>query len=1123
MKIQMFSVILVLCVVGVVFGDEKNHENPLEKAEQFLSSSVKSMHNAATRFLERYQTEVYQVLDSFATRRHSHLPHHQRHRHVFFSSGHIDTQVAPAYHEDDHFKLLRRGHSPDTQYEFYVSMKKVHWKKVHEIISDMGWEKSVGKKRFQNYLPHNTFLFAGTEDEAAQLAEHRHVYWVGARNPLHKLSGPLQDRSGKLLKDYREANLSPEERGHDPNVIRLQFHSGVSGEDQIKQVQTDLVDLFNHNGVEVEVSYEDIRAGEGEEWMIYLKSDSEETTKRSALIAATHPSIHYIDFKPVFMGHNDLANAFIENGELLAALTADTLSGSNDYVSNRDAGDLSFLTGTDNDNDPYRIGIADTGIDWDNCFFKDDDMEFDEEMDNHRTIYYYDTKYGDKKDNYLHGTHMSGTLAGNENRGSADYYLPEGTFNGMCPDARLVMVDVGDDDNPYNVPGDLRELYERSYDHGARIGVYGWGSAADQLAYNDLDYRTDQFVKENPDFIPFFATGNRNYFRFPRLIDSPAAAKSGLAVGSTLGFHEATTRWYGRTGDEWDNLFNFFHTQICEDFTNWWLDPAFCGSFGYDTPCQSFQETAICPAFEEASDCCDYPYFKALCCEEFFQGTFNQTGSETYINEYTLDGQTNGGPLYDNRYGLDIVVPSMAIVSARSDQDTDSDNCGNDKGLLILNGTSMSAAVAAGAAQKIMQYIETGYYPFGLPSQDPDPWKVSQLLVKNILLTAAVPLHLYNGNQRQYYLDAAQDLFPNNRAGFGTPYLSRILYVEELTNLTYPYLRQFFAVGQSNNDDNHLYLDDNGRFRGCFRADPFATAFTVTIVWGDGPGTRGAALALVNNLDIVVYDYLGTRVHLNSNNPTFDSVNPFEQIRFYKNPNALIDQFPDGSDDCDGDHPTGCQFQQYTIVVYARVMVADPEDLPFSLVVHAARVENEIETPVSLIEIGLNGDVFNNVPMYCDKNALVCPHNCSGYGECDGATGYCDCFDGYDGIDCSLSVCGAGCNNNGVCDGETGSCLCSPNYVGTYCEVRQEGNEPAVIYLPTNCSCSGGGMSTGAVVGIAIACFIVGILLGLGLGAYLGIKWLVARKKKKVAELKQRLAMKNQGNFEGDAGVVDAP
>ena len=123
-------------------------------------------------------------------------------------------------------------------------MKKVHWKKVHEIISDMGWEKSVGKKRFQNYLPHNTFLFAGTEDEAAQLAEHRfhfvvdttfskvffsennlrHVYWVGARNPLHKLSGPLQDRSGKLLKDYREANLSPEERGHDPNVIRLQFH-----------------------------------------------------------------------------------------------------------------------------------------------------------------------------------------------------------------------------------------------------------------------------------------------------------------------------------------------------------------------------------------------------------------------------------------------------------------------------------------------------------------------------------------------------------------------------------------------------------------------------------------------------------------------------------------------------------------------------------------------------------------------------------------------------------------------------------------------------------------------------------------------------------------------------------
>ena len=52
----------------------------------------------------------------------------------------------------------------------------------------------------------------------------RHVYWVGARNPLHKLCGPLQDRSGKLLKDSQEAKLSLEERGHDPNIVRLQFH-----------------------------------------------------------------------------------------------------------------------------------------------------------------------------------------------------------------------------------------------------------------------------------------------------------------------------------------------------------------------------------------------------------------------------------------------------------------------------------------------------------------------------------------------------------------------------------------------------------------------------------------------------------------------------------------------------------------------------------------------------------------------------------------------------------------------------------------------------------------------------------------------------------------------------------
>ena len=110
---------------------------------------------------------------------------------------------------------------------------------------------------------------------------------------------------------------------------------------------------------------------------------------------------------------------------------------------------MSFLDG-----DSYLVGIADTGIDWDNCLFYDEDvsMRFDRgppsllpfppspslplflifflstENPSHRKIFYYDTTWGDRLDNYFHGTHMTGTLVGNEQR-IGSYPLPEGFFS----------------------------------------------------------------------------------------------------------------------------------------------------------------------------------------------------------------------------------------------------------------------------------------------------------------------------------------------------------------------------------------------------------------------------------------------------------------------------------------------------------------------------------------------------------------------------------------------------------------------------------------------------------------------------------------------------------------------
>ncbi|CAM9233744.1 unnamed protein product [Ectocarpus sp. 13 AM-2016] len=80
-----------------------------------------------------------------------------------------------------------------------------------------------------------------------------------------------------------------------------------------------------------------------------------------------------------------------------------------------------------------------------------------------------------------------------------------------------------------------------------------------------------------------------------------------------------------------------------------------------------------------------------------------------------------------------------------------------------------------------------------------------------------------------------------------------------------------------------------------------------------------------------------------------------------------------------------------------------------------------------------------------------CHNQCSGNGECN-LQGFCDCWDGYDGWDCSFLGCpsapawadiasgtddahnDAVCSNMGYCNGETGLCVCHEGFTGRACE-----------------------------------------------------------------------------------------
>lgn len=81
-----------------------------------------------------------------------------------------------------------------------------------------------------------------------------------------------------------------------------------------------------------------------------------------------------------------------------------------------------------------------------------------------------------------------------------------------------------------------------------------------------------------------------------------------------------------------------------------------------------------------------------------------------------------------------------------------------------------------------------------------------------------------------------------------------------------------------------------------------------------------------------------------------------------------------------------------------------------------------------------------------------CPNSCNGHGICQNAKRVCECYDGFEGNDCSRLSCPKGkawtdfaiavddahneatCSNMGLCDYATGSCNCRVGFEGIACE-----------------------------------------------------------------------------------------
>lgn len=140
-------------------------------------------------------------------------------------------------------------------------------------------------------------------------------------------------------------------------------------------------------------------------------------------------------------------------------------------------------------------------------------------------------------DNHDHGTHVAGTIAGDNLANPVTHDAGDG----MAPAAKLVIQDGGlTTDNCADLPGigcpvvDLNPIFQQTYDQGARIHSNSWGDNENDPTQNDYSSGSqdvDEFMWAHPDFLVFFAAGNSG--PGTASVGSPSTAKSAVSVGAT--------------------------------------------------------------------------------------------------------------------------------------------------------------------------------------------------------------------------------------------------------------------------------------------------------------------------------------------------------------------------------------------------------------------------------------------------------------------------------------------------------------------------------------------------------------------------------------------------------------
>lgn len=425
------------------------------------------------------------------------------------------------------------------------------------------------------------------------------------------------------------------------------------------------------------------------------------------------------------------------------------------------------------------INVVDSGVDRMHCLFYDPDHEVPVNKTDfsHRKIVRIDDWKDSLDHSDGHGTHVCGISLGNAYKQKSGMSL----YNGVAPDAKLFMTDLGDaairDD--VSADYDLSLTSQRQLEMGSYISSNSWGFFPNIHIITVLH---DYEAYNNPNITFVFAAGNRGR---DLTINSAGDSKLVLTVGNAVSpsiYTVEDSRSIVMVNENGDKV------QLSENFgSRYWdlqrsedsLQIIDKNIVQYEAGKQYNDNIVLISCsdlekLEQNSTNGILAFITSQSCNNNFAkiASFNAKDSfktisgfkkgtiffeQVNYNSPRIGGSSSRGPTRRNILKPDVVAPGQPILSAKagSPKRTSPGSCSASE-IISKQGTSMAAPTISGLSALIMNYMEE---KFGVKP-------ITSYLLRALVINSCEP---FDSSKNE----------PDTTSGFGIPRLTNTFPVND--------------------------------------------------------------------------------------------------------------------------------------------------------------------------------------------------------------------------------------------------------------------------------------------------------------------------------------------------------